>query len=296
MVLAEELHFGRAAERLRFAQPALSRQIARLEAQLGVALFDRNAHGVTLTAAGQAFRPLAESSLQAAGDAAAAAVFAANGLTGHLSLAVGQGVLVLVGDLLRSFAEKYAGVQLDIVSVTDAAGLESLADGGVEAAIVFSDQHPPGGFEQTSAPILDVPVGIRISSSHPLARRDRINIDLLEGQRLIMFPRHAGPAQFDRIVELFGGLDRRGGVEEIALVGSARPEMMRGLDRSSFTVGPMALEKDGMGSGVVSREVVPAQDPGRLWLVWSEVLRRPLVELIDLVRSQWPAVHGRVDS
>ena len=70
LVLAEELHFGRAAQRLSITQPPLSLNIQQLEASVGAQLFTRNSRGVQLTAAGQAFVPAARSLLQQAGLAA----------------------------------------------------------------------------------------------------------------------------------------------------------------------------------------------------------------------------------
>ena len=67
LMLAEELHFGRAAQRLSISQPPLSLNIQQLEASVGAQLFNRNSRGVQLTAAGQAFVPAARALLAQAG-------------------------------------------------------------------------------------------------------------------------------------------------------------------------------------------------------------------------------------
>jgi DNA-binding transcriptional LysR family regulator len=86
LMLAEELHFGRAAQRLAISQPPLSLNIQQLEASVGATLFTRNSRGVQLTAAGQAFVPAARALLAQASAAAREARDVAEGQSGQLQI------------------------------------------------------------------------------------------------------------------------------------------------------------------------------------------------------------------
>src|SRR5438045_9765393 len=88
VAVAEELHFRRAAERLHLAQPSVSQQIRRLEAELGVRLFERNRRGASLTAAGETLLGEARDLLGRAEAAVAATRATGTGLRGGLRLSL----------------------------------------------------------------------------------------------------------------------------------------------------------------------------------------------------------------
>ena len=104
-VLAEELHFGRAAQRLAMTQPPLSLNIQQLEASVGARLFERNSRGVSLTAAGEAFLPKAIALLEQAAQAAREARDVGQGLAGQLQIGFAGTVLYRgLPQMLRDFA------------------------------------------------------------------------------------------------------------------------------------------------------------------------------------------------
>src|ERR1700761_9403013 len=86
VAVAEEAHFGRAAERLQMAQPPLSQQIKVLEAEMGVALFQRTTRKVELTAAGQRFLPRARAILASVDEAVTEAAQVADGRLGRIAI------------------------------------------------------------------------------------------------------------------------------------------------------------------------------------------------------------------
>lgn len=137
VAVAEELHFGRAAERLGIAQPPLSRQIRDLEREIGVELFERVPRGVELTAAGIAFLPEARLTLAQADRSQRSAQREARGETGRLRVgfveaATHSGILP---DVLSFFRVHLPSVGLSLLELDTPLQAEALRDGRIDVGI-----------------------------------------------------------------------------------------------------------------------------------------------------------------
>jgi DNA-binding transcriptional LysR family regulator len=137
VAVAEELHFGRAAERLNMTQPPLSRQVRLLEHHVGTQLLDRNSRVVRLTAAGRAFLPEAARILRMAEEAASAARRVAKGEQGALAIgftaAAGYGLLP---DLVRRLRERVPNIALTLKEVVTTAQVEALDAGQLDLGLM----------------------------------------------------------------------------------------------------------------------------------------------------------------
>jgi DNA-binding transcriptional LysR family regulator len=134
--VAEELHFGRAAERLLIAQSVVSQQIRRLERELGVPLFDRSSRHVRLTEAGRAFLPEAQAVL----DAQERAVASIARFTEHRSHVLRLGTSSGLGDrlttVLDGLARRLPDTQVDLVAAPTHERLALVAEGALDAAFI----------------------------------------------------------------------------------------------------------------------------------------------------------------
>src|SRR6266550_2502019 len=148
VAVAEELGFARAARRLRVAQPALSKQTRDLEAELGVALFERLPRGVRLTRAGEAFLTEARNTLDGAVRAIATARGASESRATTLHFAHGELSLyaATIESLLATFRAAYPEVHVRVSSQTDGESYRALRDRTVDVACVFLQRWP--GFHQ----------------------------------------------------------------------------------------------------------------------------------------------------
>lgn len=138
--VAEELHFGRAAERLGISQPPLSQQIRALEDQLGVRLFDRTSRRVRLTEAGRQFLPQAHETLVQADRAARIARLAHSGDIGRLSLGLSPSVPFIphVMDALARFRHAYPEVNLELGELARDEQIVGVERGNLDIGIVRS--------------------------------------------------------------------------------------------------------------------------------------------------------------
>ncbi|MFI8533421.1 LysR substrate-binding domain-containing protein [Streptomyces aquilus] len=192
VTVAEELHFGRAAERLHIVQSAVSQQIQRLERELGAGLFDRSPRRVRLTAAGERLLPEARAVLAAA-ERARAAVAPPPGLRLGTSTGLGEHL----DRVLAAFTRRAPDVPVELVSLPVSARLARVAGGQLDAAFVRAVEPVPG---VRVLPLWSDPLVAALPAAHPLAASPEIGVGELAGLPLALTERRHNPALVDLVV------------------------------------------------------------------------------------------------
>lgn len=198
VAVAEELHFGRAANRLHIAQPALSQQIRKLEEELNVKLFFRSKRRVELTHAGRVFLVEAQQILSRAERAAQAAKRADRGEIGPLALACGAvAIYTLLPLVLPAYRARFPGTDIRIRECLMTEGVEALEDGSADVGLLFPYFHSEMLKHET---VLRVPLVAVLPKSHPLAQADRISLKQLAKDPFILFAHRQGSGFYERVV------------------------------------------------------------------------------------------------
>ena len=216
--VAQELHFGRAAQRLHITQPPLTQGIATLERNLGLRLFDRTQRSVQLTAAGAALLPEVLDLLARAQALPGRARAAAAGELGRLRLAfvstVGFGLLP---QWVRAFRAQWPGVQLELIEATGDVQLDALERGDIDAGLLLHSpgQVPPG---LAHLCVAREPLVLALPEHHALAA---VHVPLdwvaLLDAPLVIFPRRSVASLYDAIVELYHAAGRTPRVAQEAI-------------------------------------------------------------------------------
>ncbi|MGV9655259.1 LysR family transcriptional regulator, partial [Streptomyces sp. NPDC003554] len=178
-VVAEYGNIGRAATSLHLAQPSLSRQIQRLEAQLGVRLFDRSPQGTSLTDAGQAFLPSARTLLREAEQAARTARAAVQPHAVTVGCAEGLIITACMQELRRRHPEGQLRTRH-----LDWRDTRALAEGRVDALVAYRPlPFTTDGFRVTK--LHEEPRVLVTSVSHPLANEEAVSLRALSDEELV---------------------------------------------------------------------------------------------------------------
>lgn len=200
-VLAEELHFGRAAERLAITQPPLSGAIKSLEDELGVRLFERDSKHVQLTAAGEAFLAEVNQILERVARAEQVVKAVAVGLRGTLEVGV-TGSLVYrdVPAIVQHFGRSVPGVEVMLREMSSAEQVAALLRGQLHAGFLNASAVPP---QLTSLPLPSDHFVCCLPAGHPQAQAAEIDLATLAGERFVMFSREVAPANHDNVIAIF---------------------------------------------------------------------------------------------
>lgn len=200
LALAEELHYGRAAQRLAISQPPLSVAIQQLEASVGARLFDRDSKGVRLTPAGAAFRGSAQALLDRAEDACALAREVQAGEVGRLRLGfVGSTLFNGLSGWLQAFQASHPKVEVVVVELNSQDQIDALLAQELDLGLVHTDRLPPA---LACQPLYREPFLACLPARHPLAGLASIPLAALSEQPFILFSRKGSPDYHARIVEI----------------------------------------------------------------------------------------------
>ena len=201
IAVAEELHFGRAAQRLQMAQPPLSHQIKQLENELDVLLFSRTKQRVELTKAGEVFLKRTYEILNRVHLACEEAKSIDRGESGQLVLAfTGSIAFELLPLLLRRFQEQYPNINIVLRQLSSTEQIEALHDNSIHVGLLIL----PIESESFHVEMLrEEPFIVALPKTHRLATEtEPIDVSILANEQFIMTPRKAGESYYDAIISL----------------------------------------------------------------------------------------------
>ncbi|ONI74341.1 LysR family transcriptional regulator [Kribbella sp. ALI-6-A] len=258
VTVAEELHFGRAAERLHVAQPALSRQIRALESELNVQVFRRDRRTTELTVAGRQLLDDARPLLAAAAALQRRVIEAArDGSTFSLAFMPG----IIVTELVRAFGDRHPELKVRLVRTTWDDQVEVLHDGRADVSVVRLPVDQRG---LTVRPLFEEPRVVVLRADHRLAGKDSVDIADLASEHLLQDP-DAVPEWRDIAVEL-----RDGTAEPVPRIRSVEEKLEHVAAGSGISIVPASTASFYTRGDVVH---VPVRNiaPNRVCLAWMAV-------------------------
>src|SRR5882724_8570718 len=275
VAVGEDEHYGRAAQRLRVAQPALSRQIQDLEQEIGFKLFDRLRRGVKISSAGKLFLDDVRQILQQVNEATTRARRVARGQLGTLRVGFTENASWhgVVPDSFRQFRERYPDAELQLNPLTSLEQLEAVRSGRLDAGFIYN--MPRADRELDQVGVGWHKIALAAPKGHPLSKLRKLRLRDMVDASFVWFPRRESPAFYDSLMnECF-----RGGLKTPRIV-------QEGLNESTI----LSLVLHGMGvgwvngtarwrcpEGVVIMSVVDLDMPLPLALVWRRDNTSPLL-------------------
>ncbi len=256
LVLAEELHFGRAARRLGLSQPPLSLNIQQLEVSVGARLFTRSSKAVALTAAGLAFVPAARALLDQSTQAANLARDVGRGMAGSLTIGF-AGTLLYSGlpAILARFQAAHPLLRVVLKEMSSSEQLIELTHDRLDVGFAHTSRVPP---ELSQILVASQAFVACLPRSHVLAHQRTLPLKQLNGEPFAVISRTVSPDYHDRILTTCA---RAGFVPEI------RFELQHWLS-------VVALVSRGMGVALVPQALSLSAMPGALFIPLDDALAR----------------------
>jgi len=282
LAVAEDLHFGRAAQRLHLAQPALSQAVRKLEDGLGVQLLDRTSRSVALTPAGAV---LAQETRRILADVDAAVVETRRAAGGGNVLRLGYPAIssLQFAGFLRTLTTIEPGLRVEVRHLYSLEQVAGLQNWELDLGFIYAaGDHPHLELEPAfSGP----PLAAVLPAAHRLARKDVLTPDDLRSHDLVFFPRRMNPIGFDQVLaDIEGAGYRFRNVFQPA--GTRREDVMLAV-AAGHGIGlvPFGLMEEEAGTLLVRRPIDPVVTMPPVHLAWREGPRPELARLLGCVRQ-----------
>lgn len=281
VTVAEELHFGRAAERLHIAQPPLSQQIRQLEAELGFELFHRTKRNVQLTDAGQVFLGEVQQIMQQLQQAIQLGQQTSRGELGQLIVGfVSSAAYNILPNILRCFRHQIPGVSLELHELTTDQQLEWLRSGRMDVGFI----RPPVA-EDTLIweTVFQESLMVALPETHHLANQTEVNLSVLAHEPFILFPRVLAPGLYDLIISLcqesgFSPHIAQEAIQMQTIISLVAADM-------GVAIAPASLQNL-QRTGVVYQQIHPPTPKVTIAMIWRKHETSPSIQkFLQIVRQ-----------
>ena len=200
LVLAETLHFRKAAAKLLISQSALSQQIHLLESILGAKLFDRTNRKVVLNTAGILFLEEAQFIMNQLNNAMGRWQEALSGASGQLKIGfVGSSMKHYLPPIIKAFTSNHPKIGLALEELTNSDQLKALEEGHIDVGFVRSNQVSP---EMNIKSVYRENFSLVLPEHHPITESNFINLGQCANEPFILYPNESSPMYFQQILNL----------------------------------------------------------------------------------------------
>ena len=290
LAVFEELHFGRAAKRLRIAQPPLSQAIRKIEGELGVQLFERTSRMVSATAAGTTLATEARKVL-AAFEVAIAEARQAGGASSPLR--IGCLPHLPIQPLLRflgSLHERDPNVRVQVTHLGFLEQSRFLHEGELDLGIFHAAaDHTDLEYEPL---FKGEPLAAFLPPGHGLAERQVLKPKDLQNETLVVFPQEANPALHERTLARIEKAGYRFAAVREASGMNPRDVMLSVAEGLGVALGPVSLQDvSDVGSIVIRRPLEPALTMPDMVVAWRADPPGRVKDKLDLVRGVAKTLH-----
>lgn len=265
LAVADELHFGRAANSLHMAQPPLSAQIKQLEADLGVLLFERTKRQVRLTAAGEVLKLEAQQVLDRLELARQKTQQAGRGEIGKIAISfVSSAMYSILPSWLKQFRQQYPNVNLTLQEATGAEQIEGLLSHQFDVGFVRS----PISHDRINAQIVwQEPLIVALPENHALSAGEKVSVADLADEGFILILRPTATQMHDKII----GFCAQSGFSPRVVQTAEQLQTVLGLVTAQIGVAilPAAAQKL-QREGVCYRRFVEPTPTVELMMIWRK--------------------------